>query len=68
MDQNVTKIVLTILKFCHHIWIHLDKCIQISTNMPSIGLVIPEISIEILESFEKTTFFMALNQWLLARS
>ena len=36
----------------HFIRIHHDKCIQISTKMPSIGLVIPEITCEILEFWE----------------
>ena len=35
---------LTILKFRYHIWIHKEKCIQISTNMPGIGLVIFQIA------------------------
>ena len=38
-----------IVEFHDHIWNHHDKCIQISTNMPSIGLVVPEITIESLE-------------------
>ena len=33
--------------FRHHIWIHHEKCIKISTNMPTIGSVIPEIAFEI---------------------
>ena len=32
-----------------YIWNHHEKCIQIITNMPSIGLVIPEINCEMLE-------------------
>ena len=31
-----------ILSFCGYIWYHHKKCIQISTNMPGIGLVIRE--------------------------
>ena len=38
-----------IVEFHYHIWNHHEKCIQISTNMPSIGLVIPEITCEMLE-------------------
>ena len=40
--QNCTKFVknVNIFKFCDHIWNHHGKCIQISTNMYSIGLVI----------------------------
>ena len=30
-------------------WNHQEKCIQISTNMSSIGLVVPEITCEMLE-------------------
>ena len=29
-----------IMEFCHYIWNHHEKCIQISTNMPGIGLEI----------------------------
>ena len=38
-----------IVEFHDHIWNHHEICIQISTNMPSIGLVIPEIPCEMLE-------------------
>ena len=38
-----------ILKFRDYIWNHHEKCIQMSTNMPSIGLVIAEICFEIDE-------------------
>ena len=37
-----------IVKFGKHIWIHHEKCIEISTNMPNIGLEIPEIGFDIL--------------------
>ena len=40
--KNVVKNV-NIVGFHDHIWNHHEKCIQISTNMPSIGFVIPEI-------------------------
>ena len=33
-----------ILQFGDYIWNHHEKCIQISTNMPGIGLEISEIS------------------------
>ena len=39
-------------EFRDHIRNHHYKCIQISTNMPSFGLVIPEITCEILEFWE----------------
>ena len=38
-----------IVEFHDYIWNHHKKCIQISTNMPSIGFVIPEITCEMLE-------------------
>ena len=38
-----------ILELHNHIWNHHDKCIQISTNMPSIGSLICEIHIKISE-------------------
>ena len=38
-----------ILEFGDCIWIDREKCIQISTNMPSIGVVIPEIAFAISE-------------------
>ena len=49
--KNVTKLVknVEIVEFHDHIWNHNEKCIQISTNMSSIGLVIPEITCEMLE-------------------
>ena len=47
-STNVTNLVKNVkIVECHdHIWNHHDKCIQISTNMPSIGLAIPEITCE----------------------
>ena len=53
--KNFTKIVKTfnILKYCYHIWVHREKCIQISTNMPSVCSVNPEIGFEILKLFPK---------------
>ena len=35
-----------ILEFGDYIWDHCEKCIQISTDMPNIGLVICEIAFE----------------------
>ena len=37
------------LEFHDHIWNRNERCIQISTNMPSIGSLIREIAIEISE-------------------
>ena len=37
------------MAFHGQIWNHHEKCIEISTNMPSIGFVIPEITCEICE-------------------
>ena len=36
--------------FTNYIWIHHEKCIQISTNKPGIGLVIGEIDFKINKS------------------
>ena len=49
--KKLTKLVkdVNILEFHDHIWNHHVKYIEISTNMPSIGLVIPEITCEMLE-------------------
>ena len=49
-NWNLTKFVhfLKIVEFHDHIRNHDEKCIQLSTNMPSIGLVIPEITSEML--------------------
>ena len=46
--RNFEKNV-NIVEFHDYIWSRHEKCIQISTNMPSIGLVIHEIDLEILE-------------------
>ena len=47
-DQNVTIFVkkCQFVEFHYHIRNHHEKCIQINTNMPSIGLVFPEITYE----------------------
>ena len=43
--QNVTNWVknVKIVEFHGHIWNHHEKCILLSTNMPRIGVVIPEM-------------------------
>ena len=38
-----------IVEFHDHIWNHHEKCIQKSTNMPGIGLLILEIAVLISE-------------------
>ena len=40
-------------KFDYHIWNRHEKCIQISTNMPSIGSLIREIDVRISENVRK---------------
>ena len=49
--ENVTYLVINvkIVEFHYHIQIPHGICIQISTNKSSIGLVIPEITCDILE-------------------
>ena len=44
---DVTNFVknVNIMEFHGHIWNHHEKCIQICTNMPCIGVVIPEINL-----------------------
>ena len=46
-----------ILEFGDDIQNQHEKCIEISTNMSSIGLEIPEIALEISEFSEKSTRF-----------
>ena len=57
--KNLTKFVknVEIFEFHDHIWNHNEKCIQLCTNMPSIGLVIPEIISEMLEFWENNHNF-----------
>ena len=57
---NLLKKVKTV-GFQYHIRIHHEKCIQISTNMPSIGLVIPEITCEMLRILRKQTQFCSVK-------
>ena len=49
--KKLTKFVKNVkIVECHdHIWNRNEKCIQISTNMPSIGSLIREIAITISE-------------------
>ena len=51
---NLTKFLknVKIIESHYHIRNHHEKCIQISTNMPSIGFVIPEITREMLDLLE----------------
>ena len=58
--QNFTKLSKNVktLEFHDHIWIHHEKCIQISTNMPSIGSLIHEINVKI---WERKQTFSSLN-------
>ena len=53
--RNVTNLVknVEIGEFHDHIWNHHEECIKKSTNMPSIGLEIPEISFAISAFFTK---------------
>ena len=46
------------VEFHYHIRNHHEKYIQISANMPSIGLVIPEITCEMLEFWENKHKFV----------
>ena len=46
--QKIHKNVF-VVKFHHHIWNPREKCIETSTNMPSIGLVICEMGFEICD-------------------
>ena len=47
--KNVINLVknVKIVEFHDHIWNQHEKCIQISTNMPDIGSLIPEIHVKI---------------------
>ena len=49
--NNLTNFAknVNIVEFHYHIWNHREKSIHISTNISSIGLVIPEITCEMLE-------------------
>ena len=54
MFNNVTT-----LEFGDDFQIHHEKCIEISTNMPSIGLVIPEITFQMSDFFLKNRKYFA---------
>ena len=45
------------LKYLSHIWTHHEKYIQMSTNMPGIGLVIRKIAIEMLTTLRNQKQF-----------
>ena len=56
-DRSKVNKIVKIVEFHDHIWNYNEKCIQISTNMPGIGLLICEIAVEISEMWEsKQTF------------
>ena len=50
---------INISDFQSHIWNHYEKCIQKSTNMPRIGLVMYEIGFDILRN--KNSFVFKLK-------
>ena len=45
------------MEFDDPIWNHHEKCIQISTNMPGIGSLIPEIDVKLSEIWESKHIF-----------
>ena len=50
---------VNIVEFHDHIWIHREKYIKISTNMPGIGSLIREKHVKITEIWEsKTDFYL----------
>ena len=64
---NFTKMFknVKLVEFHYYIWIYHEKCIQMGTNMPSIGSVFREIRFEFGE-FQKTSIFcMIKNQCLI---
>ena len=63
--QNITFFFFKIVKFGDHIWNHNEKCIQISTNMPSIGAIINfwiEKGFEFEKFWGKKEFFCMVKQ------
>ena len=52
---------LTNFKFRYYVWFHHTICIQISTNMPSIGSVIPEIAFDIWNIMKTKTLVHGLT-------
>ena len=64
--KNLTHFVknVKIVEFHNYIWNQREKCIQISTNMPSIGLVISEIAFEMQENQQH---FAWQSQWPFAK-
>ena len=57
--KYLTKFVknVEIVEFHDHIWNHNEKCIQISTNMPSIDSVVRELAVKIPEIWESKHYF-----------
>ena len=55
---------VNIIEFSYFSWNHHEKCIEISTNMPSTGLVIREIDVDICANWENNNCFCA---WLKQR-
>ena len=51
-----------IIEFQNYIWNHHGKCIQISTNMPGIGLVVREIAFEFGIILRKQTRFCFISE------
>ena len=51
MSQIFFQKNVKIFEFRYHIWNHNEKRIQISTNMPSIGLVMSEVGFK-MHKFE----------------
>ena len=52
---------VNILESRDRIWIHHEKCIQVSTNMPSIGSLIRETHVKITEIWESKTDFRSVK-------
>ena len=50
-----------ILEFSDYIWNHHEKCIQISTNMPGIGLLIREIHVNMAYIWARKTNFRSVK-------
>ena len=54
------------MEFGDYIWNHQNKCVQISTNMPSIGLVKHEIGFDFKEFLEKKTLICIMVKLMAA--
>ena len=59
--QNCVKCSknVEILEFGNNIWNHREKCIQISTHMPSIGSIINEKGFDLKKKMKKKTLLFA---------